>query len=502
MWSKMSRKTQPQAAGVRMANKTRSSLVLKLNLNMLGRLFSAMVFINTLFVLLFSWALLWKTEQGAQQLIDAIHFSGTELTGSPVVAGEYSLARVDGSAAGFILPQFIQEWLPLDAPSAGRQIVLPRPHRELPVMQRLRQLEYRMILTVDETTLQVTYALGGDIRLLVISLLIMVCAELLYLVKSFADNSGVIRDALRPLAEMAEKTRTLQETMGSLDASADGASIKHLAGAISGIDAAQLNRRLSVDTSQNELKDLADAINDMLNRINQAYQSQVRFVSDASHELRTPIAVIQGYANLLDRWGKHDEKTMQESLNAIKSETENMKTLVEQLLFLARGDNETIQLHKAIFDCCDIVDEIIRETTLIDSTHVFRTELDRPAYLDADQQLIKQVLRILVDNSIKYTPAGGEIILRVFNDKETVSIVVQDNGIGIAPQDVSHVFDRFYRSDESRARKTGGSGLGLAIAKWIVERHGGHFELLSRVDIGTRTTVVLRAWILVRQQER
>ena len=203
--------------------------------------------------------------------------------------------------------------------------------------------------------------------------------------------------------------------------------------------------------------------------------------------------MIQGYANLLDRWGKHDEKTMQEAIDAIKSETENMKSLVEQLLFLARGDNETIHMVKTVFDSGKVVEEIVRETRLIDPAHTFAIEVDGPAYIEADQQLIKQALRILVDNSIKYTPSGGEIRLKVKKEEGKVKIQVQDSGIGIAPEDVARIFDRFYRSDESRARKTGGSGLGLAIAKWIVDHHGGDYEVMSRVDIGTRITLVFPA---------
>ncbi|MGI6485121.1 MAG: sensor histidine kinase [Tepidanaerobacteraceae bacterium] len=228
----------------------------------------------------------------------------------------------------------------------------------------------------------------------------------------------------------------------------------------------------------------------MLNRISASYHSQLRFVSDASHELRTPISVIQGYVNLLDRWGKNDEKTMQESIDAIKSETENMKDLVEQLLFLARGDNETIRLHKQDFDACEVVGEIISETQMIDPSHNFEMELKRPAYINADKQLFKQVIRILVDNSIKYTPSGEKIIIRIVCEESSVRITVQDNGIGIAPEELPNIFERFYRSDESRARKTGGSGLGLSIAKWIVERHGGYFEVWSRLNIGTRISVV------------
>lgn len=287
----------------------------------------------------------------------------------------------------------------------------------------------------------------------------------------------------------SERAKSLNREVSSLR---QGAYIKDLTGAISEIDANKLDSRISVDSSQSELKDLAAAINQMLNRINAAYQSQVRFVSDASHELRTPISVIQGYANLLDRWGKKDEKTLQESIDAIKTEAQNMKELVEKLLFLARGDNETIQLHKEVLDASELVDQIVREAQLIDKSHEFQMELT-PAYINADRQLIKQAIRILVDNSIKYTPTGDEIILRVHDKDDSVHIVVQDNGIGIDAENLPHIFDRFYRSDQSRARETGGAGLGLSIAKWIIERHEGYFEVISRVNIGTRITIILPA---------
>ncbi len=113
----------------------------------------------------------------------------------------------------------------------------------------------------------------------------------------------------------------------------------------------------------------------------------MRFVSDASHELRTPISVIQGYANLLDRWGKKDEKALQESIEAIKSETESMKDLVKQLLFLARGDNDTLQLHKQDFDSFDVIDETVSEVQMIDPSNKFELDLDRPAYINTDKQL-------------------------------------------------------------------------------------------------------------------
>jgi len=245
-----------------------------------------------------------------------------------------------------------------------------------------------------------------------------------------------------------------------------------------------------VDDTQSELKTLASAINGMLDRINESYRSQARFVSDASHELRTPISVIQGYANLLDRWGKKDEKTLQESIDAIKDETANMKGLVEQLLFLARGDNNTLALQIERFELSSLAVEVLRETQMIDGGHEYDSTVT-PVIINADKGLIKQAMRILIDNAMKYTPPGKQIKVSVSNAHGYAQLCVQDEGIGIPPDAVPKIFDRFFRADESRARTTGGTGLGLSIAKWITERHGGHMEVLSRQDIGTRISIML-----------
>jgi signal transduction histidine kinase len=473
-------------------NKLRLSLAFKLNLRMLAMLISGFLSVNILLCLVLSGITLWRAETGARRIIDAFAAGADDFARSYAAATGYEIT-FDPGEEGLLLPSFLQKRLPLGVLEARRRVVLPGAGPQKPFRHRLEAATYHMTMTVDGAPCRISYALGPDLRLSYYLVLVLLGGQLLFIFGKIGSNARVIRRTLQPLTEMAETARTINRDMRSLGRTPSGADIKHLAGAINTIDAQQLNKQLNIDTSQEELKDLAYAINGLLYRIRQAYQSQVRFVSDASHELRTPISVIQGYANLLDRWGKHDEKTMQEAIDAIKSETENMKSLVEQLLFLARGDSETIHLEKTIFDVGKVVEEIVRETRLIDPAHTFETELDGPAYLEADQQLIKQAVRILVDNSIKYTPAGGKIQLKVKKENDKVKIQVQDSGIGIAPEDVPRVFDRFYRSDESRARKTGGSGLGLAIARWIVDYHDGDYEVLSRVDIGTRITLVFPA---------
>ncbi len=247
-----------------------------------------------------------------------------------------------------------------------------------------------------------------------------------------------------------------------------------------------------IHTGKKEFMGMEDAINDLLERMRNSYKSQIRFVSDASHELRTPIAVIQGYANMLDRWGREDKEILDESIASIKSEAENMNRLVENLLFLARGDSgrtvlrlEEISINQLM---CDIYDEFV----MIDSSHEFILDLRAEITSQADTSLIKQCLRILVDNAIKYSPANTDIILRLQKRDETYfAIEVQDYGIGVKSEDADKIFERFYRSDPARNRQNGGSGLGLSIAKWIADKHNGYFELLSYENLGTRISLVL-----------
>ena len=257
------------------------------------------------------------------------------------------------------------------------------------------------------------------------------------------------------------------------------------------ISVGDLHTRLNVGDSHDELKDLAETFNEMLDRIQSSYEKQNRFVSDASHELRTPIAVIQGYANLLRRWGKEDKDVLAESLNAISNEADSMKELVERLLFLARADKDTQKVEKTLFSLDELIDEVVKETKLFDSEHEISAEAPAAVTLDADRGLIKQALRIFVDNSIRYTPKGGTIKISSHPEGRQVKVQVEDNGIGISAEDLPYVFDRFYKCDKSRTRESGGTGLGLSIAKWIIEKHGGNVSIESVLEKGTRIIVRL-----------
>ena len=246
-----------------------------------------------------------------------------------------------------------------------------------------------------------------------------------------------------------------------------------------------------ISLGDEDLAGIERAMNSLLIRIRENNKQQARFVNDASHELRTPIAVIQGYANMLARWGREDEKVLDESITAIQNESENMKHLVEQLLFLARGDAGRTQLTIAPISLNMLMSEVYEESLMIDEKHIYRLNLpDEDILVNADEGLLKQAVRILVDNAAKYTKEKDEIILGVgARPDKSVYLRVQDSGIGMKENDVAHMFERFYRADE--ARTYNGTGLGLSIAKWIVDKHGGYFEVTSREELGTRIDILL-----------
>ena len=309
--------------------------------------------------------------------------------------------------------------------------------------------------------------------------------EVLALLFYMNRNAKMIRSLLAPLEAMGETADVLSQ--GDLQP----ADLEHLISRLDEINVSQLDHRLALPQGSEELSGLTRAINAMLERIDQGYQAQARFVSDASHELRTPISVIQGYANLLNRWGKDNPEARQEAIDAIVQESDSMARMVEQLLFLVRGDNDTQTLHPELVDLNSIADEVFRETQLVNSSHTVTASLDPVVPVNADPRLIKQAYRVLVDNAVKYTPEGGMIHLSLTRQDGFARLSVTDNGAGISRQDLSRIFQRFYRADQSRNRQTGGTGLGLSIAQWIAQKHEGWIEVTSAPEVGSRFTLVI-----------
>lgn len=257
------------------------------------------------------------------------------------------------------------------------------------------------------------------------------------------------------------------------------------------IEVTDLGKRIRETGGNDELHELARTFNHMLNRIQTGFEQQRRFVADASHELRTPITVISGYADMLDRWGKQDPATLEEGIGAIKSEAANMHDLTEKLLFLAKADHGRQAIDKTAVAMEPLIAEIVQETRLIAPDHHIELVNNDPATVHADAASLKEMLRIFIENSIQYTPAGGKISIESRENNGQLVITVQDSGIGIPEEDQAKIFDRFYRVDKSRTKATGGTGLGLSIARWIAEQFGSTINLTSKPGEGTTVTIAI-----------
>ncbi|MBQ3031392.1 MAG: HAMP domain-containing protein [Anaerotignum sp.] len=246
-----------------------------------------------------------------------------------------------------------------------------------------------------------------------------------------------------------------------------------------------LSQRISTDGPDDEMKELTVTFNSMIDRLDTSFQKQNQFISDASHELRTPISVIQGYANLINRWGKSDPDILQESIDSILTETEHMSTMIRQLLFLAKSDQSKLSLQKTKMSLNEVAEELVRDMEVLEvNRKITYTEEDSVEIL-ADYDLLKQLLWIHGENALKYSADGGEVEVKVWKDKKFGYVSIRDNGIGIAEEDIPKIFDRFYRVDKSRNKEISGTGLGLAIAKWIVESHDGEIMVESKPGEGT-----------------
>lgn len=310
--------------------------------------------------------------------------------------------------------------------------------------------------------------------------------EALSIIGAFSYTAN-IRRKMKPLNDLAVMAQEIS------DATVNPEKFNDLEAQISRYNVD--GKETYIHTNDEDLHSIEAAINNLIHRMKESQKQQNRFISDASHELRTPIAVIQGYVNMLDRWGKEDESVLDESIEALKNESDHMKELIEQLLFLARGDSGRNTLNIVDADLNQIMHEVFEESMMIDGDHEYKylQEDDLTPYIvKGDYAMIKQSIRILVQNAAKYSDKGQQIKLAVGKHSDgKMFYMVQDEGVGMLENDVNHIFERFYRSDEARNSSTGGSGLGLSIAKWIVDAHQGSIEVLSRKEFGTRFTVTL-----------
>ena len=252
-----------------------------------------------------------------------------------------------------------------------------------------------------------------------------------------------------------------------------------------------LSKRIEIPKGEDELQNLILIINEMLDRLETSFENQTKFVSDASHELRTPLAIIKGYAEIIRKRGTTDIDIFVESIDSIISETDNMRNLIQKLLFLAKGEITKINTKFVDIDANEMVHQIHSDTVVSIKTHSFHLETGKDYKIKGDETLLQQAIRALIENAVKYSEPHTNVYIKSFIKDGFGRISIRDEGIGISDEDAKRIVDRFYRVDLSRTKATGGTGLGLAIVKRIVEIHNGKIEIDSKMNEGTEISIVL-----------
>jgi two-component system sensor histidine kinase VicK len=260
------------------------------------------------------------------------------------------------------------------------------------------------------------------------------------------------------------------------------------------------SRKIDVD-SDDEIGILARTFNDMamrlmttLEEIKKSETLRREFVANVSHELRTPLTSIRSYAETLTDYHDIPKEMEMDFLHVILNESDRMTKIVQDLLELSRFDagssKLTIELFSLERSIRDVTDPIALDAPKSGGTVRLNLDADLPR-IRGDKARLEQVLLNILSNAVKYTPDGGLIVITGGREEDNVFVTIKDNGIGIPEEDLSRIFDRFYRVDKARSRQSGGTGLGLSIAREIVVRHGGDIRIESRVGEGTAVTVNL-----------
>jgi heavy metal sensor kinase len=246
------------------------------------------------------------------------------------------------------------------------------------------------------------------------------------------------------------------------------------------IEAGSLGRKLPVANPRDELGQLATTFNELLSRLDAAFDEQRRFMADASHELRTPLTVMRTAAGVTLKKERRDEEEYREALQMVAEQTRRLSRIVEDMFILARADAGRYPLRKRTLYLNDLLGEVARAGGMLASDKDVRVELTSlpEAAFHGDEDLLRQMVMNLVDNAVKFTPRGGVVRLGLERRGEDYLLSISDTGPGIPAEARAHVFERFYRADKARSRaEDGGAGLGLAISRWIAQAHDGDLQL-------------------------
>ncbi|MGG5253975.1 HAMP domain-containing sensor histidine kinase [Neobacillus sp. SM06] len=266
--------------------------------------------------------------------------------------------------------------------------------------------------------------------------------------------------------------------------------VRELAKAMKKIKENGFQERMVVYKQKDELTDLSNLFNEMMDELEAAFTQQKQFIEDASHELRTPVSILEGHLSLLNRWGKKDPAILDESLEASLQEVARLKKLVVDLLDLTRAENARSSLSQEMVDVKSILEQLVKNLDILHPDFQFVLQFSdqlKPIWMS--EQYFQQILIILLDNAINYSEDKKKIVIQANQTEKGTVISVQDQGIGIPSEHLSNVFNRFYRIDKARSRGKGGTGLGLAIAKQLIDKANGSIKIESEEGRGTKVTL-------------
>lgn len=270
------------------------------------------------------------------------------------------------------------------------------------------------------------------------------------------------------------------------------APVDHITRTAKQISADRLSQRIEVPNRGDELGALAATLNEMIERLERSFADMQRFTADAAHELRTPLAVIRSEAEIALRTSRTPEEYSR-ALEGVLEETTRLANIADQLLFLCRQDAGLTAPLREDVDVDALLRQVVAnmQPVAVDKHVDMELTAATPCGLVSDSGLLRRVLYNLIDNAVKYTPSSGQVTVQSAVENECLTITVADTGIGVAPEHLPHIFDRFYRADPARERDGSGAGLGLSICRSIVQRLGGNIHMDSQVGTGTRVQVRL-----------
>lgn len=245
--------------------------------------------------------------------------------------------------------------------------------------------------------------------------------------------------------------------------------------------------RLNEGDKNNEFSKLARTYNDMVDLMQKNITNQREFVEDVSHELRTPVAIVEGHLKMLDRWGKEDPQILEESIDASLTETKRMKTLVKEMLDLSRTKEIDVYYKNERTNIIELLKQLVTNFKMLypDFQFIVDDDVEEDLFVNMYRNHLEQVFVNILDNAVKYSMDRKEVHVSISSSGEQVDIAIQDYGSGISEEDLSKIFNRFYRVDKARSREKGGTGLGLPIVKELIESYGGQVHVNSQLDYGT-----------------